>query len=355
MKPVLCLFLVALESSFAHVTIAPSQTTRAQAGRSYLTTTQENFLSKIFPVVGLRTIERRYSGPLRAAVETEKVDEESLAKQLAELTNTLDGLADVDTLLKEVAASKSEAESKEIRDDKWIRLLDRLLWAGKRLKTGEVATDKEAAPRFSDLFKGKFDEVDKQMKEVREAVKNGKSAFLRDPKNLDHEGLTHYLMHTKDREFAGQLAQHLGWDNSLYLQGGDGKTYAFSLGQDPGKALSELKNVPGADTARVATQKTEPEKTWQFENNGWIDRTISKPRQIPTVNANATATAMLLKRCTECHDKTRIESWSPETVLKRITSTDPKIRMPKDEDPLPESDIALVRAWVLSEQSLASK
>lgn len=351
----LTLFFLVAVNAIAHDGL-PIGPVRAQADKARLTETQEKFLSKLFPNVGLRTIQRRYSGSLRSAVDRNPIDDALLSQDIAELMNTLAGDAGVESVYFELQTERQKALDAGIEnetvDKKWISLLDRFLWAAYRLK-GTIPLESDTAKHFSDLFITKFHEVDKKMALVREAVENGNSSFLRDPKNLDHEALTTHLANSKDRVFAGQLGKLLGWDNQLYLKGNDGKFYSFDLGDDPGKALFEMKAVPGTESAAVATTRGSPEMTWHFDNGKWNEgpRQGTRSTSDSLETTRNAAQGILLRRCVGCHHTpAKISSWNAATVLRRITSTDLDFRMPFQKDPLPPEEISIIRSWANSIQ-----
>ncbi len=329
---------------------------RASAPGTALSQSQVQFLSKLFPLVGELTINRRFASPLRAAVDTQPVDDESIAAQLAELMITVDGDSGVEFILNETESEKvREIDSgieKESFDKKWVTLLDRILWAAKRLE-GKIVTISEQSKPFSDSFRSKFEDEMRRADVLRNAVRDGNLSFLRDPKNLDHEALTSFLINSRDRQFVSDLAQKFTFDKTLFLTTPGGETMGVDLSDSPESALAALKTILPSAGARISAKQLDPAKRFSFNGTSWTEkiRTTADPIFYPkavsptALTLPSQAQAIFNVRCTECHGVSDIRNWNPSAVLRRVTSTSSKTRMPKERHPLSPSEIAIIRDW----------
>ncbi len=241
-----------------------------------------NFLTSTFPL-NATYVKKRYGATLPAAVDKAMAkDEEPIAKVIAEFFGTVDRPG-LEKIAKTVEAEKANETTKDPRDERYLTLVTRLLWASKLLN-GEPSKlpeaqefNKKFAGEKLDFKSGEFKKVQDKNEEVlskmRDALNGNTDAkkFLRD--NLNRDALLSFADGQRkggNDKLAKDIVDAVSWNTNgqkfIDVVGPNNQTGRLYLGSKPeeiGPALKAFSEKLGFQGFSLSpTQVEAPAKEW---------------------------------------------------------------------------------------------
>jgi hypothetical protein len=255
-----------------------------RTGEGRMAPTRLEFIARVFDMP-LRVVEKKYDEPLYRALDkvANKQGEEDVATIVARLYGTI-GTKQLPDVLKAVQKEKEDESKKDRKDERWLSLLSRILWAAP-IATGDEPVKKPEAEAFNTAFKEAWEKVKEANRQFHENLANaGSNAKAREAllKSVDPDLVMAFLAAQAkrgDEKLAKDLAQ------ALALEGGNGQKFIdliggqnaeaqrLFLGKTPEEALKTIQVASDrlgnfGNTMLAPKQHENPAKNWYVKSDG---------------------------------------------------------------------------------------
>jgi uncharacterized membrane protein YgcG len=255
-----------------------------RTGESRMAPARLEFLARVFDMP-LRVVEKKYDEPLYRALDkvTNKQGEDDVATLIARWYGTI-GTKQLPGVLEAVRKEKDDESKKDPKDERWLSLLSRILWAAP-IATGDEPVKKPEAEAFNAAFKEAWEKVKEANRQFHEKLAQARTndkareALL---KSVDPDLVMAFLAAQAkrgDEKLAKDLAQ------ALALEGGNGQKFLdliggqnaeaqrLYLGKTPEEALKTIQVASDrlgnfGNTMLAPKQHENPAKNWYVKSDG---------------------------------------------------------------------------------------